>query len=186
MRTLLAGGLLLGLLAGPAGADEIAAVQATARVLPGGMGLTADATPLRFADARVGQPGPVPATTAPGFTIVDARGEAGAGWHVTLTGQDLVSAEGHRIPAACLTFDPTGGVLHRVAGSPLDGDSGPRETGIAGNLAQGVRAVTAAPGAGRGTYLYVPSPGAFSLDLPGDAFAGVYTGTVLVNIVSGP
>lgn len=178
--------IVVGLLTGSASAGESVTVSASARVLPGGMGLSTDGAPLRFADARLDQAGPVPATTSPGFTIVDARGEAAAGWHVTLTAQDLLSAEGHRISASCMTFDPRGGRLERVAGAPVGGDNGPRETGSAGNLAQGVRAVTAGPGGGRGTYVYVPSPGAFALEVPTDAHAGDYTGTVLVNIVSGP
>lgn len=177
---------LVGLLTGSAAAGESVTVSASARVLPGGMGLSTDGTPLRFADARLDGSSPVPATSSPGFTIVDARGEASAGWHVTLTAQDLLSPEGHRIPASCISFDPRGGRLERVAGTPVGGDNGPRETGSAGNLAHGVRAVTAGPGGGRGTYVYVPSPGAFSLEVPSDAYAGDYTGTVLVNIVSGP
>jgi hypothetical protein len=111
------------------------------------------------------------------FTVTDATG-SGAGWHVVLTVNDLVSPTAV-LPASSFTMAaPTiagvnGADTTNVTGAPADG-----------HFADGEKIVSAAVGFGEGTYLISPEP--ILLVVPANADAGIYTSSAVIDLESGP
>ncbi|MBI3930092.1 MAG: hypothetical protein HY319_31420 [Armatimonadetes bacterium] len=170
----------------PAGAQPVVELEATARVIPSGLQIEAQGE-LVFPDAGLGgEDAVLMAGQSPTFLLIDARGDASAGWHVTLTASDLSDPQGERIPATLLRCSATGGKLERLAGLPVDSQFGPAETGLEGALSSGLKVVFADPGFGRGSYTYQPAAFSFQLTVPASASPGTYRGLITADLVAGP
>ncbi len=111
------------------------------------------------------------------FTINDATA-SGAGWHVTLSIDDLVNG-GATISASGMTMGAP--VVTPVGLADITGVAGHAATG---SLGAGEKIVTADIGAGVGSYMVSPQP--VQVEVPANALAGTYTGAASLSVVSGP
>lgn len=111
------------------------------------------------------------------YEIVDARG-TGAGWNLVLDATDFAKQG-----------DPT----KTIAASGFQVTPAPAVTTVAGNAAPsaasgglggaGTKILSAAAGAGMGTYQVTP---AVTLDVPAETYAGTYDSVVTATLTSGP
>jgi hypothetical protein len=116
------------------------------------------------------------------FTVTDARG-TGDGWYVTVQAGQL-SMTGHTLPVDSISMSiPAPG----VAKMDNTSSTAPSITGGSYTIDH-ASAVTVASamtsGAGMGSYIF--TPGALTLSIPANAYAGTYTSTVTVSVVAGP
>lgn len=178
MRTLLLAALLLAPL--PARAQAALDEGATNLEVRGGRMFLEVRGALRFPDTAVQVwEQDVPAVEVPSITVVDASGK-GAGYSVVLQSSALVGPRSS-IPASALRFTAAGGTV-----TPVHGSVPPLESGARGTLDAPVRALTALPYTGMGTYVWDPSPASFVLRVPATPMQGLYTCRVTVSITLGP
>ena len=117
--------------------------------------------------------------TLEAFSVSDLRG-SGAGWHVmaqasqfTAPGPLTLAVGSLSMPLpTVLSPDTTSADPTFTAGSPYIIDNG------------AVQIASAALNAGMGEYDF--TPGDFTLSLPADVRAGVYTSTVTISVVTAP
>jgi hypothetical protein len=113
------------------------------------------------------------------FTVYDARG-TGAGWNVTVqasqftTGTKTLAYGSLSMPNQTVT--------------KIDSTSNTAPTVVAGSYlidsASALKISSAAVDTGMGSYSY--SGGNLTLSIPANAYAGTYTSTVTVSVVTGP
>jgi hypothetical protein len=120
------------------------------------------------------------------LTARDATGSA-AGWHVTIQSSDFVYAGSNGgSDISALAFAVTSaGAPTMTAGQAVDATGGPKvpAANATGTLNQPRAVLQAAPGFGSGTYTQAIG---VSLNIPGQARAGTYTGTLTVTIAANP
>jgi len=114
------------------------------------------------------------------FTIIDATGSA-AGWHVTLTVDDLVNTTS-TIPATQITTSPW--AVATAAGSSSTGVAGVDYSALGTDFSAGQIVMDATAGNGAGTYLV--SPTILKLTVPVDALTGTYTSNATIAVATGP
>jgi hypothetical protein len=112
------------------------------------------------------------------WSAVDPTG-AGAGWNVTIAATDFVDG-GNTIAVANFDARLLDANISTVAGNTAPTSSITTYTALS-TTAQTL--LSAAVGDGMGSYTFVPD---FTLDVAASTFAGTYTSTVTVAIVSGP
>jgi hypothetical protein len=114
------------------------------------------------------------------FTVTDSRGN-GVGWNVTVQASQFTYGS-RTLPLGSVSM-PQPSV---AKGSPL---STGLPTMLAGPyLIDGVSSIKIASaandGGGQGSYIFTPGP--LTLNVPAKTYAGTYTSTVTVSVISGP
>ena len=114
------------------------------------------------------------------FTVTDSRG-AGVGWNVTVQASQFTSG-GHTLALNSVSM-PQPSV---TKGTPQSTGlptimSGPYTIDSASAIKM---ASAAADGSGEGSYIF--TPGLLTLSVPANTYAGTYTSTVTVSVISGP
>lgn len=173
------GAALAALLLLPAGANA-AAVTAQGTVSGTTLTATTSATPSFTADLDSGDS--TPTYTIP-LSLQDTRG-TGAGWNVTITSTTFTTA-------GAKTLSTTASSMTGVTSSCSTGTCTNPVNAITYPLA--VPAATTAPAAvklfnttannGMGRFTITPT---IAVSVPQNAFAGAYSSTVTVSVVSGP
>jgi hypothetical protein len=162
----------------------------TQQVVSGGLSVNATVSSLGFGTVTLsGNDQTVSASSGPVLRVIDASG-SNSGWNLTFSSTAFSDGTG-TIAATNFKFNPTGGsiVTANTSTQTVNGTSGPKETGggaVALNVSRKV--VTTSAGFGKGTYVYTPLPGNFSLTVPGTTVrgTGTFTATMTVTINSGP
>lgn len=110
----------------------------------------------------------------------DAAGESG-GWNVTVSSTDFSNAESKTIAVSNFEIRLLDANIVRVSGDP----NGPASTQTTFAALSGtpLKIASAAVGDGDGVYDLTPD---FRLTVPAESYAGSYTATVTVDIISGP
>jgi len=120
-------------------------------------------------------------TTAPGastITITDATG-SGAGWSLSASATQFSTEDGnHQLPADALTINES-----PVAGVTGEESELPATTTQATLTSTPAVILSAAEGTGMGKFEVNPT---FSLDIPFDAYAGIYESTVTFTLAVTP
>ena len=116
--------------------------------------------------------------TASAWRVDDAV-TSGFGWTVTVAAGDLV-AGGRRIPVSGSTIRLLATAIETVTGTALLSSTVPAFSPLS---TDGIRVMEAGPNTGGGAYDFTPD---FSLDVPADTYAGDYSATLTVTVVSGP
>ena len=143
-----------------------------------GGSLSNSTTPVAFgALGLTGADATLNVTTA-AWRAIDARG-TGTGWNVSIASTDFTSTAGSIAVANFKVRVPATSIL-RIAGNAVP-TSGATTYQPLGSTA--LKLLTAAVGAGMGTYDYLPD---FQLTVPASTLAGAYTATVIVSVNSGP
>jgi hypothetical protein len=114
------------------------------------------------------------------FTIIDATGNA-AGWHVTLTVDDLVNG-GSTIAATQITTSQW--TVAGAAGSDTTGVAGTDYSALGTDFSAGQKVMAASATNGSGTYLV--SPTILKLTVPVDALVGTYASNATIAVAAGP
>jgi hypothetical protein len=119
------------------------------------------------------------------FTAVDPRG-TGAGWNLTVTSTQFKDASGHTLPTGASTI--TGLTSGCSAGSTCTGPTnGVAWSGLAVPAAAtapaGVKFFNAAANSGLGSVDFNMT---VTVAVPANAYAGTYSSTVTLSIISGP
>jgi hypothetical protein len=117
--------------------------------------------------------------TTSAWTIADPTG-TGAGYHVTIAATNFTDGASHTIPVSGFRATLLDANIVTTSGNTKPTSSMTSATALS-TTAQTL--VSAAAGAGMGTYTATPT---FTLAVPANTFAGSYTSTVTVAIVSGP
>ena len=114
------------------------------------------------------------------FTVTDSRG-TGVGWSVTVQATQFTSG-GHTLPlgSASMPVPSVAKVTPQSTGLPA---IMPGPYTIDGISATKI-ASAAADGSGEGSYIF--TPGLLTLSVPASTYAGTYTSTVTVSVISGP
>jgi hypothetical protein len=110
----------------------------------------------------------------------DAAGESG-GWNVTVSSTDFSNGGSQTIAASNFEIRLLDANIVRVSGDP----NGPASTQTTFGALSGtpLKIASAAAGDGDGVYDLTPD---FRLTVPAESYAGSYTATVTVDIISGP
>jgi hypothetical protein len=127
------------------------------------------------------------ATYVPGVTVVDARGIAAGGlnggWNLTITSTQFSDGAGHTFPATASTMTamstpcgasstclaPTNNIANTSLAIPISPTT--------------VKYENAASGSGLGTIVVNPT---ITVAVPANVYAGTYSSTVTVALVTGP
>jgi hypothetical protein len=156
--------------------------SATASLAYTYVGSLSVSTPTISDFAGITLSGTVRTTTATmgAFTVTDSRG-AGAGWNVTVQASQFTSGS-HMLPLGSISM-PQPSV---VKGTPQSTGlptilTGPWAIDSAGAIKI---ASAAADGSGQGSYIF--TTGLLTLSVPANTYAGTYTSTVTVSVITGP
>ena len=156
------------------------ALAAASVVLTGGTLTVTTPTVADFAGVTLN--GSAQSTTASmgTFNVTDARG-TGVGWNVTVQATQFTMT-GHTLPMDSISMPaPTVAKIANSSGNLPSLTSGPYPI----DHASAVKITSAAAdGTGMGSYTY--TPGALTLSIPANTYAGTYTSTVTVSVVTGP
>lgn len=117
--------------------------------------------------------------TTSAWTVADPTG-TGAGYHITIAATAFSDGASHTIPVSGFRATLTSGNIATTSGNTAPASSMTSATALS-TSAQTL--LSAATSAGMGTYTATPT---FTLAVPANTFAGSYTSTVTVAIVSGP
>jgi hypothetical protein len=133
-----------------------------------------------FADITLNGTALTTTATMETFTVTDSRG-TGVGWNVTVQATQFMSG-GHTLPLGSVSMP-----------QPNVAKSTPQSTALPAIMSgpyaiDGISAVkiasAAADGSGEGSYIF--TPGLLTLSVPASTYAGTYTSTVTVSVISGP
>ena len=114
------------------------------------------------------------------FTVTDARG-TGVGWNVTVQATQFTMT-GHTLPMNSISMPaPTVAKIDSTSGNTPSITTGPY---LIDNASAVKITSAAADGTGMGSYTF--TPGTLTLSIPANAYAGTYTSTVTVSVVTGP
>ncbi len=157
-------------------------VTATATVTAGTLTLTTSATPS--VSSTLDGTDQTPSYTLP-MTINDATG-SGAGWNVTITSTTFTTGGG--TPKLLSTSASTAtGVSSACAGgtctNPTNSIGYPLGVPAGSTAPTAVKLFNAAANTGMGKFTVTPTVG---VSIPANTYAGTYTSTVTVAVVSGP
>jgi len=183
MRRRAAAALLLIALAGLAGAERARAIAITGTVT-GGTTLSASSTGAPSFGLTLNGTDQTATYTLPAQAI-DPRG-TGAGWNLTVTSTQFSDGAGHTFPAgassitaatnACGTSSTCTAATNSVGYTSLTLPAGP-------TAPPAVKFFNAATNTGMGK---IDVSTTVSVAVPANVFAGTYTSTVTVSVVSGP
>ena len=154
----------------------IAYADATVTISGGTLSVTGQS--ISFTASLTGADQTVYDNDAANWSAVDPTG-TGAGWHINISATDF-SDGSHTITVGNFKVKLDAGNIATVAGNTAPTSQITSYTALSGT-AQSL--LSAALGAGMGTYTFVPD---FSLDLAAETYAGTYTSTVTVAIIAGP
>lgn len=116
------------------------------------------------------------------FTVTDARG-TGVGWNVTVQATQFTMA-GHTLPMNSISMPaPTVAKIDNTSGDTPSITTGPY---LIDNASAVKITSAAADGTGMGSYTFNAIPSTLTLSIPANAYAGTYTSTVTVSVVTGP
>jgi WxL domain surface cell wall-binding len=183
MRQRAAAAVLLIALAGLAGAERAGAIAITGTVT-GGSTLSASSTGTPSFSLTLNGVDQTASYTLP-VQAIDPRG-TGAGWNLTVTSTQFNDGSGHTFPASASSITAASNVCgasstctaatNSVSYTSLTLPSGPTAPAA-------VKFFNAAANTGMGK---VDVSATVSVAVPANAFAGTYSSTVTVSIVSGP
>jgi hypothetical protein len=118
------------------------------------------------------------------LSITDARG-SGAGWNATVTSTWFSDGSGHNLGASASSISGVSSAC--VAGgsctSPTNAISYPLTVPAGSTAPAAVKLFNAAANTGMGRFTVTPTIG---VSVPGNAYAGTFSSTVTVAVVSGP
>jgi hypothetical protein len=183
MRRRAAAALLLIALAGLAGAERASAIAITGTVT-GGATLSASSTGSPSFSLTLNGTDQTASYTLPA-QAVDPRG-TGAGWNLTVTSTQFSDGSGHAFPTtassitaasnACGTSSTCTTATNSVSYASLTVPAGPTAPAA-------VKFFNAGTNTGMGK---IDVSATVSVAVPANVFAGTYTSTVTVSVVSGP
>ena len=114
-------------------------------------------------------------------TVSDATG-SGAGWNLTVTATTFKNAANKTLATDALTI--TGVTVVKNAGkNPTNSIGYPVTVPMGANAPTAVKFYSSAANSGMGKFTITPN---VSLDVPADTYAGSYSSTITISIVSGP
>ena len=156
------------------------AFAATSVVLTGGtLNITAPSVG-NFTGVTLNGTAQTTSATMGTFSVVDSRG-TGVGWNVTVQATQF-TATGHTLPMGSISMPaPTVAKTDATSGGTPSINSGPYLIDSASAIKI---ATAAADGTGMGSYQFTPS--SLTLSVGANAYAGNYTSTVTVSVVTGP
>jgi hypothetical protein len=118
------------------------------------------------------------------LSATDARG-TGAGWNLTITSTTFNDGSGHTLATTASSM--TGVTSSCVAGgtctNPTNSITYPLTVPAAASAPAAVKLFNAAANTGMGRFTVTPTIG---VSIPGNSYAGTYTSTLTLAIVSGP
>jgi putative surface cell wall-binding protein len=118
------------------------------------------------------------------LSITDARGN-GSGWNATITSTTFDAGSGHTLATSASSV--SGVTSSCVAGgsctAPTNAITYPLTVPAGATAPAAVKVFNAAANTGMGRFTITPTIG---VAVPGNSFAGTYTSTVTVAVVSGP
>jgi hypothetical protein len=118
------------------------------------------------------------------LSITDARGN-GAGWNATITSTTFTDASSHTLATSASSV--SGVTSSCLAGgsctAPTNAITYPLTVPAGATAPAAVKVFNAAANTGMGRFTVTPTIG---VAVPGNAYAGTYTSTVTVAVVSGP
>jgi hypothetical protein len=125
-------------------------------------------------------------TYALGLTVADARG-SGAGWNLTITSTLFDDGHGHQLASNASNINAAPTVVCSGVGghcvNPTNSIAYPLGVPAASPAPAAVKFFNAAANSGLGKFSITPT---VTISIPGSTYAGTYTSTVSVAIVSGP
>lgn len=113
------------------------------------------------------------------WAVSDPTG-TGEGWHVSITASDFVSTDQKVIPSQNLLIKIEQSDIQTIFGNQPPVSLAP--DWIVSSL-PGQKILSAASGSGMGTYRFTPR---FRLIVPANAYAGVYSATLTINLIASP
>jgi hypothetical protein len=117
------------------------------------------------------------------LSITDARGN-GAGWNATITSTSFTSGSNSlATSASAITLVSSSCVSGGTCTAPTNSLSYPLTVPAGATAPAAVKFFNAAANTGMGRFTVTPS---VSVAIPGNSFAGSYSSTVTVAVVSGP
>ena len=146
------------------------------------LSLTTSATPSFSANLDSGDQ--TPTYTVP-LTIKDTRG-SGAGWNATITSTQFTTGGGSPQTLATNASTLTGVTSSCTSGTctnPTNAITYPVSVPAASSPPTAVKFFNAAANTGMGVFTNTPTIGVF---VPQSSFAGTYTSTLTLSVVSGP
>lgn len=165
------------------GAPALAAtITATGTVSGSTLSVTTSATPSFSANLDGGDA--TPTYTIP-FTVQDTRG-TGAGWNLTVTSTTFTTGGATPRTLAANASSITGLVSSCTAGtctSPTSAQTYPIAVPSAATAPTAVKYFNSAADTGMGKFTTTPT---VAVSIPQNVYAGTYTSTVTVSVVSGP
>lgn len=165
-----------------AASAHAAAVTATGTVSGSTLSVTTSATPSFSANLDSGDTTPM--YTIP-LTAQDTRG-TGAGWNLTITSTTFTTGGGSPNLLSTSASSLTGVTSSCTSGTctnPSNAQSYPVTVPAAGTAPAAVKFFNTSASNGMGKFTITPTIG---VTVPQNAFAGSYTSTVTIAIVSGP
>lgn len=173
---------LLCALSCPPGAAHAASVTATGTVSGSTLSLATSATPTFSASLDSGDQ--TPTYTIP-LTVQDTRG-TGAGWNLTVTSTTFSTGGGTPNLLATNASALTGVTSACATGTctnPTNAQTYPSTVPAATTAPAAVKFFNSAAGTGMGKFTVTPTIGVF---VPQSSFAGSYSSTLTVAVVTGP
>ena len=120
-----------------------------------------------------------------GLTVTNTGGTNGNGWNLTITSTTFKTAGGKTLATNASTI--TGVAVGTCSGfgcnQPTNSISYPLGVPAGASAPAAVKFFNAAAGTGKGTVVVTPT---VQVAVPGNSFAGTYTSTLTVSVVSGP
>lgn len=165
-----------------AGAATTASPTVTGTVAAGALSVATSAAPTFSANLATGDQ--TPTYTLP-LTATDTTG-TGAGWNLTITSTQFTTggATPHTLAANASTITGvTSSCASGTCTNPTNAVTYPVGVPAAATAPTAVKFFNAAANTGLGSFTVTPTVGVF---VPGSTFAGSYSSTLTVSIVSGP
>jgi len=158
-------------------------VTATATVSAGSLTLSTSATPS--VSATLNGTDQTPSYTLP-MTVADNTG-SGSGWNVTITSTTFTTGGGSPHLLSTTASDATGVSATCAGGTtctdPTNSIGYPLGVPAGATAPAAVKLFDAAANSGMGSFTVTPT---VTVAIPANTFAGTYTSTVTVAVVSGP
>jgi hypothetical protein len=125
-----------------------------------------------------------PTYTLP-LTVLDTRTGSAAGWNLTITSTEFSTGSGHTLATTASHAQSVASVCLGGASclSPTNAVTYPLSVPAGSTAPSAVKLANAAAGTGTGIFTITPTIG---VTVPGNSFAGNYTATLTVALVSGP
>lgn len=165
-----------------AGAATTASPTVTGTVAAGALSVATSAAPTFSANLATGDQ--TPTYTLP-LTATDTTG-TGAGWNLTITSTQFTTGGGtpHTLAANASTITGvTSACATGTCTNPTNAVTYPVGVPAAATAPTAVKFFNAAANTGLGSFTVTPTVGVF---VPSSTFAGSYSSTLTVSIVSGP